>query len=290
MKHYLKLLHMEIHRFRYALAAIMALAIVIQIWTLVAYVNEQKATRQYHITESEANNVDIIDQYVYGSDTPYALRQVSFADAIEYNQGSYIISVMIGIAVIGLYVFLIWYRDWIGRSTFIYRLLALQAPRGAIYAAKLSAILLFVFAVIAFQATLLAIEQGLFRMLVPDELYKSSYFLDAVQSNYAFKILLPRSYDQFAFAYGMGIVAVVAIFTAIVIERSYRLVGIAYAIAFLVLCAAMLVYPMYQLKTNDGRGFFYNEEIFAMEVVSCVVVLAVSVWLGLRLLGKKISV
>jgi hypothetical protein len=200
------------------------------------------------------------------------------------------VPVLLSIAVLILYVFLIWYRDWVGRDTFIYRLLMLPTARRHIYMAKATAILMFVFGMVSFQLVLLPVENMIFNLIVPSEMRVASFFTDVISANPGLDLLLPRNFNQFLFSYGLGTIAVLAIFTAILLERSYRSLGIVYAILYLFLCFIAVMFPVTTLGLENAAAYLYPVEIVAIELVMCALVLIISVWLGFRLLAKKITV
>ena len=65
--------------------------------------------------------------------------------------------IVCGVTLI-IYVFFIWYRDWLGKNTFSYRLLMLPTARINVYLAKATTILLYVLGLVALQLLLLPIE------------------------------------------------------------------------------------------------------------------------------------
>jgi hypothetical protein len=213
-----------------------------------------------------------------------------FADMISSTQLLFFIPILLSIGVLAIYVFLIWYRDWFGKNTFIYRLLMLPSARRHIYLAKGTAILIFVFGLVSFQLALLSVESFIFNLIVSSDMRDPSHFSEIISSNRALAMLLPENFDQFLVIYGLGIIAVLAIFTAILIERSYRRVGILYGIFYLAICLVAILFPMIGLGLDQMDGYLYPNEIFVIELAMCVGVASVSVWLGFRLLSKKITV
>ncbi|WP_256757992.1 hypothetical protein [Cohnella sp. WQ 127256] len=274
MNRYLKLVHMEIHRFRYVLGSLMGITMIFQISALIWQVNSKLS----------------MDRETAKQFPESLFSQISFHEIVFSIQFWFIIPILVSIAVLSLYVFLIWYRDWFGRNTFIYRLLMLPTARRHIYLAKLTAILTFVFSLVAFQLLLLVIEKLIFNMIVPADRIQSSHFSDVIAANQAFKELIPRAFDQFVFSYGLGIMALIIIFTAILIERSYRMVGIVYAALYVFVCVFAVVFPLLSLGIDRSNAYLYPEEIFGIVFGICAVLLAASVWLGFRLLSKKIAV
>ena len=101
------------------------------------------------------------------------------------------------ICVLMFYSIFIWYRDWWGRSSFIYRLLMLPHSRFSIYLAKFTAMLLFIFSMLAVQLLTFSIEWLLYNEQIPHELRTSySSFFDAIAYS-GFGFILPPSPIEF---------------------------------------------------------------------------------------------
>jgi hypothetical protein len=277
---YLKLVHMEVHRFRFILAGLMGLTAICQIGALIVLVTGELAR-----VESQP---PLDGRYIHSGISPNG--KYSFAWVIFNTQAWFTIPILLSIAALVAYVFLIWYRDWVGRDTFIYRLLMLPTARRHIYLAKLTAVLLFVFGMVAFQLLLLPIENMIFNLMMPSEMREASYITDVISANRILELFLPIHFDQFLFSYGLGIIAVLSVFTAILFERSYRITGILYAILYLACCAATIILPAVVLGIDRSDAWFYPEEIFAIELALLGLVMVTSIWLGFRLLSKKITV
>ncbi|MEK3793474.1 hypothetical protein MKX42_17225 [Paenibacillus sp. FSL R7-0204] len=270
MNRYLKLVHLEVQRFQYVLFSLMSLTAVFQIIRLVLAV-------QVRVNNwKEAARLE--------NQTPH---NFSFADIIGDSQFWFTIPILISITVLGLYVFLIWYLDWIGRDKFAYRMFTLPTARWNVYIAKATAIFLFVFALVAFQLLLLLLERQLFNWMVPAEYRISSLFAEAVASNRVFnQILLPQDGLQFVVYYGIGILAVCVIFTAILLERCYRWTGIIYAILYVAACGTVIGFTVHL----NAYGYFYPRELTAIRMVVYLAVLGITLTLGFRLISKKITV
>ncbi|THF76416.1 hypothetical protein [Cohnella fermenti] len=217
----------------------------------------------------------------------YAPRPFSFADIIGDSQFWFALPILISITVLGLYIFLIWYRDWIGRDKFAYRMFALPTARSNIYLAKATAILLFVFSMVSFQLLLLLLERQLFNGIVPSDYRMSSLFSEAVAANRVFELpLLPLEGVRFVVYYGTGILAVFVLFTAILLERCYRWLGIVYAILYVAACGTAIGFA----ANLNPYGYFYPSEITAIRLGIYLVVMGVTLALGFRLVSKKITV
>jgi len=236
------------------------------------------------------NELSLRKTGIWKNGSSVMFSNLRFADMISSTQLLFFIPILLSIGVLAIYVFLIWYRDWFGQNTFIYRLLMLPTARRHIYLAKGTAILIFVFGLVSFQLALLPVESFIFNLIVPFDMREPSHFSEIISSNRALAMLVPENFDQFLVIYGLGIIVVLAIFTAILIERSYRRVGILYGIFYLAICLVAILFPMIGLGLDQMNGYLYPYEIFVIELTMCVGVASVSVWLGFRLLSKKITV
>ncbi|TQR46297.1 hypothetical protein [Paenibacillus popilliae] len=275
MNRYLKLVHMEIHRFRYILASLMVVTMVCQFSSFILTIKRTLSIK----VEKGLGYVEI--------GLPKIL---TFPWVILKTREWFILPILFSITVLVLYTILIWYRDWFGRSTFIYRLLILPTKRWMLYVSKLTAIIMFVFSMIAFQLVLLVGENMIFKAMVPAELRTDSTFVEAISMNDALKMLLPKHFEQFIYSYGLGIVAVMVIFTAVLLERSYRRIGVLYAIAYFTGCAVLTVYPVFSSLLDRLNGYLYPDEIYGMQLGVCLLVAVISGCLGCWLLRKKITV
>ncbi|MGO4546920.1 hypothetical protein AB4Z29_19185 [Paenibacillus sp. 2TAB23] len=277
MIRYLKLVHMEIYRFRIVLMVLIGVTALCQmsalIWTL------KRALSDLRGEHPEAGT--------YFSSIPL---RITFEWAMFNTQMWFIIPVLLCISVLSLYVFFIWYRDWIGRNAFIYRLLMLPTARRNIYLAKITALLLFVLSIVGFQLAMLPVHELVIRLVVPAELRADSHIIDIISSNQALVELIPRQFEQFFYMYGAGAVVVAAVFTAILLERSYRRLGILYGLLYLSGCGLLVASPMLLFGTNESVIYLYPTEIYLMLLLLFLLVASASVWLGMRLIAKKITV
>lgn len=273
-----KMIHFEIHRFRFVLGALMALTAICQFGLILWATLAERSLR-----ESDAWRLG-------EARSKYGVERISFDDILFGMQMEFALPIFVSIAVIGIYIFGIWYRDWFGKSAFIYRLLMLPMPRWNLYLAKLIAILAFIFCLLAFQLLLLVLEAWMFRALLPAEYWEASHFSEAIDANEALKMLLPRNFDAFLLSYGLGTIGVIVVFTAIVIERSYRKRGIVFGLLYAAVCAIAVLVPMPLLDFGSAHSRLYPGEVVAMELAVCALVVAGSIALAFRLLRRKVGV
>lgn len=274
MRTFLKLVHFEMHRFRFFLFGLMAVTALVQLGSTWIYAMREKEMWLEEIARSQ---------------TAMESGPASLARVIAHHQQLFALPVLLCVISLLLYVFLIWYRDWFGRGTFIYRLLMLPSARSHLYMSKLSAIVLSIFVLLAWQLLLLVVMNGLFNMVVPAELRNPSRMFDLIVANAAFETLLPVTLERFVLYYGMGIAALTVVFTAVLLERSYRRIGIVYALGYAGGWAVVQLMMFYAYESSLF-DYLYKHEFAVLMVAGWLIMAAVSVSLGVRLLNKKITV
>ncbi|MCZ8523932.1 MULTISPECIES: hypothetical protein [Paenibacillus] len=191
-------------------------------------------------------------------------------------------------AALILYVFLIWYRDWFGRHTFIYRLLLLPSSRMNVYWAKLSAIFLFVLGLIALQLATLPLHLYTFQAIVPEEYRTAADVAAVIRKNDLFILLIPRYASDYIFFYGLGLAGLIVAFTVILLERSYRIRGLIAGILYILCVVFLLVTP--SVIHEVYPYFFYFDELNWMTCVIGLLIVCGSLWLSSYLIRRKITV
>ena len=187
------------------------------------------------------------------------------------------------------YIFLIWYRDWVGKNTFAYRLLMLPTNRINVYLAKLSTILIMTLTFVALQIIFLKFEIQLFEWIVPEAFREDLTVSQALRQSIEMGLLYPYTFFEFLINYGTGITLVAVIFTFILFERSYRVKGIFIGIGYGVLSILVLFSPFY---INDLllNNYFYTDELILMFIMADIIVLGSAIFLGHYLLKNKIRI
>jgi len=275
MKSYLKLVNFEINRFFKLYLIIMALTVVSQIMGTIIV---SKGNMNY-INQVIYENQLSVSQYIE-ENRPFSFQRVVYSEWFT-------MPIFFCMALLMIYVFFIWYREWFGKNTFIYRLLMLPAERITIYFSKLTAIMLFVLGLITLQIILVPIETFIFNRIVPAE-FRTSYPLIDFYSVEIWRWLYPNTIIEFILMYGIGLIVVAIIFTAILLERSYGLKGIFSAVAYSVLSFGILVAPV--ILSSIYTSYFYPSEILLMELVTSIIVLGSAFWIANQLLKYKIRV
>ncbi|WP_152656079.1 hypothetical protein [Oceanobacillus sp. CFH 90083] len=196
--------------------------------------------------------------------------------------------IVIAAVTIFIYILFIWYRDWLGENTFIYRLLMLPVKRIQLFFSKGVTILIFVFGLIAFQVAILPALQVILKLIIPVDYRLDLTTQGLIRSFYYLKFLLPENFIDFVINYGFGTAFVIVLFTMTLIERSYRFKGIFIA-AFYGISALILVFSPYILQ-GIMQGYFYKNELLWMQFSIAIVLSIISVFFSNHLLNRKIRV
>jgi hypothetical protein len=268
---YIKLVLMEINRFRFVLASLFGITAVVQIASLLWTVSREVNKREELAMEQPT----------------MAFVPLSSGWAVGSIAVSIMLSVLLCTFVLLAYALVIWYRDWVGRSAFIYRLLMLPTARRHIYLAKATTVIVLFLAFVSFQFVLLCIHHLIAKLLIPAAMWEPSPIMNVLRSVDASSLLLPHNGQQWLYNYGLGIIAVFVLFTAIMLERCYGRPGILYGVLYAGCCSALIALPIvFQYEIT----LLYPAELIALFIVVCLLVLGLSVWLGMRLIAKKITV
>lgn len=236
---------------------------------------------------------------VYLNEIQHALEMGMSIEEIHTNYGQisfqrvtgslwFVGPIFLGIVSVLFYIFLIWYRDWYGKNTFIYRLLTLPTERINIYLAKLVTILLMTLSFVSIQIIAMPLEIKLMSWIVPEQHYIHISAREALTNHIELSFIFKSTFTEFAIWYGIGIISVAMIFTGILFERSYRLLGIGLGIGYIILSVLLFLMPVWiQIMLDD---YFYPDELYKLFILSALVVFALSTWTASYLLRKKIRV
>ncbi|MBO7743895.1 hypothetical protein I8J29_06790 [Paenibacillus sp. MWE-103] len=279
MNRYLKLVHWEIMRFWKLLAGLAALTAIVQCAGMIREANRYGNQVNDRIRTSNST----LDAFVQAN------GKYSFLDAVS-QAGMWIYGpIALCAGILALYVFMIWYKEWYGKNVFVYRLLMLPTARRNIYFAKLTAILLFVFAFIGLQLALLPLENRLFVSAGGTELFEPTGVFELVRGASLLALIIPGTFTDFLLIYGIGAIVVLVCFTGVLLERSYRLKGAAAAVLYVAGAFLFLMLP-YLILGRKIDTYLYPSEFYGIELALLAIVAAVTVGLGLHLITKKVSV
>lgn len=280
MNNYLKLVNFELGRFIKIYFILAGITIASQLIGAVRVAKNYMNLFNEEIYTSGMTTEQFIEQYGH----------LSLLD-LQYSQW-FNLPIIFAAAVLIIYSFFIWYRDWLGKNTFIYRLLMLPTARLNIYLAKASAIFLMVLGLVALQVILLNVGSNILKWMVPANLRVDLGIMEFIENaigGLTVGIIIPTSFTQFLIHYGVGFMVVFILFTAILFERSYRFKGIAYGIGYAIVAFVVFFAP-FVVEMILGKSYLYPIELFILEVLLWVVVTGMSIWVSNYLLNKKVTV
>jgi hypothetical protein len=276
MKSYVKLTNFELNRFFKIYVVLIGLTLIMQvagiIWSSNTYMRDVEELLL------EGNTVEMV-KMTLGT---FALSTVT---------RSFLFSGPIIICIVSLliYVFLIWYRDWLGKNTFIYRLLMLPTARINVFFAKATTIFLMVLGLISLQLVFILIESEVAKLIVPVN-FRVGEDLNQIIFGFDYlRVLYPTTVIQFLIHYGIGFMVVFVIFTGILFERSFRWKGILLGVLFAGAALVIFISPIL-LQTTILKEFFYPIELFILMVITGLIVITASILMSQYLLNKKIRV
>lgn len=277
MNNYLKLVNFEFNRIAKLFAGLLGIIFITQMIGVIVI------SRQYMSMANEIIFKEMMPKTQF-------LEQVGQMSFLQVAKSLWFVApIALCIAGIGFYIFLIWYRDWIGKNTFVYRLLMLPTTRVNIFYAKITTILMMILGLVAFQLILLPLEMTVMKALVTDEFRSDMTVKAFVESFPELNMIIASSVVELFLYYGAGLMVVSILFTAIILERCFRWKGILAGIIYSALAIAVLISPVL-LHEFVFNGFFYPIELLVIEIVVGLIVLTASVWFSKFLLTKKITV
>ncbi|MBA2940525.1 hypothetical protein HZF08_19695 [Paenibacillus sp. CGMCC 1.16610] len=276
MSNFGKLLNWEIARFSKFYGALFVITLLLQLLDVWLYTHDYMNNAERAMESQSMTAVQYVQNYSKASLNGY--DNILFDWSIS----------LCGVTLL-LYIFLIWYKEWVGRSTFAYRLLMLPTSRMNVYLAKLSSIVLFVWGLVAYQFLLLYVRITAFEAFLPSEFRLDVTVSEIIRHHPILKILLPSYFTEFALYYGAGVVSVIILFTAVLLERSFRFKGIAAGILYIGAAVFLIILPgmISEIWVPD---FFFPSELVQLELVMGILVTALSLWFSSYLLHKKVTV
>ncbi|WP_284140799.1 MULTISPECIES: hypothetical protein [unclassified Virgibacillus] len=277
MNRYIKLVNFEMNRIAKLYVVLLAVTFVSQVVGVIYFSKHFLKQVNEAMTGNPQNRQEVIE-----SMSPLSFDQVT-------ETLLFVGPILISITAVAFYIFIIWYRDWLGKNTFVYRLLMLPTARINVFFAKLTTILLMTFGLVAFQLMLLPFEMKIMQWIVPKDL-RIDASINAVLDRFVeLRIIFPESFIEFILHYGLGTIIVAIVFTFILFERSFRWKGIIFGFVYGFI-AFMLLFSPVLLNELVLNSYLYPSEIVLLEVVAGIIVMACTVWMSHYLLTKKIRV
>ena len=277
MKHYFKLVNFEFERLAKGYGGLLLFTILSQLTAVFL------TTRRYM---NDIQNLIFKQQFTEKA----ALENMGSISMLNITRTSlFNAPIALGITALLLYCLLIWYRDWFGKNTFIYRLLMLPVNRMSLFFSKLTVIFTAVLGLIGTQIALLLLENKLLTMLVP-AIYRADMSLfEIINFSEILNILIPTTFINFLLSYGIGLLAVILLFTLILMERSFHIKGAVLGILYAVFSGFLLALPSI-LQVELKKIIFYPSELFLITTTIGILLIFLSIGISHYLLNKKVTV
>ena len=120
----------------------------------------------------------------------------------------------------------------------------LPTERVNIYLSKLTTIFLITLSFVSMQLILMPIEMQIIKWIVSEQFRVDLKIAEVFSYSIDTGVLYPPTFFEFALSYGIGIVCVAVIFTAILFERSYRFKGILFGIVYGIISGIIIISPV----------------------------------------------
>lgn len=272
MKNYLKLVNFEWNRFANLFFGLILVVFILQLGLTLF---QTVIFRQYmpKISAADVGAIDIYDKFSI----------LNVADSFTY-----LLTIVAGVVGLMFYLFFIWYRDWFARTSFAYRLLTLPVSRMSIFFAKLTTVAMSILGFLAFQLIFIKLFQILIKAMIPLNYRIDFNLIEVIRSSIYLEFFYPNHMSAALLKSGIGLILIVIIFTMILIERSYRWVGILYAVVYGVLNVLIAALPLFIQWIS--KEWFYRIELLWMEMGILLVLLLCGIFLSHFLINRKISV
>lgn len=272
-----KLLNFELKRFMKLYFVLIGITIVSQIVGVIVISKGYLKLANKEIYENGMSMTEFIDWNGMMSMVK-VIGSVWFIGPIAFSAAALI-----------FYIFLIWYRDWFGKNTFIYRLLMIPTSRLNVYLAKATSIMMMVIGLVSVQLILLPIESRLVKFLVPKDFRMDLDVTGIISHSDYLGIIIPQSFIEFILHYGLGFMTMVILFTVILFERSYRVKGIVIGIIYSCLAVLVFLLPVF-VNELIVSNLLYPLEVLILEIVMGLIIIVGSIWLSGFLLKNKVMV
>lgn len=278
MGSFMKLFAFEINRFIKLYIALLAVIFIIQLGTVLFEASSYMALVKEVTKGGRASPEQFLNEY-----WPFSLVDVIYALG-------FLIPIALGAVSVIIYLFFIWYRDWFARNTFIYRLLMLPVNRMTIYFAKLATIIVSILGLISAQLVYLVIYKQIVKWIVPIVYRTDMKTSLLVASSDHLSVLIPTHFSLFLIIYGLGTLFIIVLFTVILLERSFKLVGLLLGIIYTSFAIGLFILPFVVQFIFFDTFYLYTDEMFYVQLVISFIIGGVSLWISYILINRKVTV
>lgn len=183
-----------------------------------------------------------------------------------------------------LYSLVIWYRDYFSKSKTIATLLMLPQKRFNIYISKFLTVIMMIFGIIASQFLFWFIDLVIIKIIlnVNTEGFLNVFKTMLVQQNMISNLVFNQPID-FMMVDILGVIlAVTVLFTGVIIERSFRKIGVVLGSIYVVASIGIYIYVTVSYCT-------YSDILLKAHLLYYILMFIVSILVSINLLNKRVS-
>lgn len=208
------------------------------------------------------------------------IKQFTVKDIYIYG------SLLLGICVLMclIYSLIIWYRDYYSKSKTIYTLLSLPQPRFNIYLSKLITIVVMIYGLIVFQFLFWYIDLNIVKIMA--DISSPSFtniYTNMMQLERELNIVSPYIIEFLMIDVVGVILAVVVVFTCVLLERAFRKIGILLGITYALLSLIGYICIIGVNSTNFRT-------LLISHIIYYIVLFTLSIFISYRLINKRIFI
>lgn len=207
------------------------------------------------------------------------------------GSGLFSLAILIVPLLFVFYSLFTWYREWLGKNTFIYRLLMLPIHRMSIFFSK--ALTFLIGGLIAFvtQFGLYALFSVILKNAIQPEHFKNLN-IHNVQNPFAMiqVTLFPTTSFEFLHTYGFAFAALLVFFTAILMERSFNIKGAIVGMAYFITYFVGYFYINILYTIDSLPWIIRPSHTFLLQGVYILLIMVISTLISHLLLKNKIRV
>ena len=183
-----------------------------------------------------------------------------------------------------LYSLVIWYRDYFSKSKTIATLLMLPQKRFNIYISKFLTVIMMIFGIIASQFLFWFIDLVIIKIIlnVNTEGFLNVFKTMLVQQNLISNLVFNQPID-FVMIDVLGVIlAVTVLFTGVIIERSFRKIGVVLGSIYVVASIGIYIYVTVSYC-------IYSDILLKAHLLYYILMFIVSILISINLLNKRVS-
>lgn len=183
-----------------------------------------------------------------------------------------------------LYSLVIWYRDYFSKSKTIATLLMLPQKRFNIYISKFLTVIMMIFGIIASQFLFWFIDLVIIKIIlnVNTEGFLNVFKTMLVQQNMISNLVFNQPID-FMMVDILGVIlAVTVLFTGVIMERSFRKIGVVLGSIYVVASIGIYIYVTVSYC-------IYSDILLKAHLLYYILMFIVSILISINLLNKRVS-